>query len=133
MKTSVLPENILRCMTPEDRAELGQRTSAETVEEWEIRNERDLHKAIRSLLSLRDIEWVESRMDKRTTQRKGVPDFIFSVNGQAIAWEIKTPAGKLSLVQERMLERLMSPPNLWNIKVIRSLPEAIHALAELGV
>jgi len=119
-------------MTPEDRAAIGQCTAAETVEQWEIRNERDLHKAIRSLLSLRDIEFIESRMDKRTTTHKGVPDFIFAVNGQAIAWECKSPTGKLSDVQERMLERLMMPPNQWHVSVIRSAGEAIKKLYELG-
>jgi hypothetical protein len=108
--------------------ELGQQGGKDSILEWEHNTEKDLHVAIRSLLSLKGIEYFESRMDKRTTQRKGTPDFIFAVEGRAVAWECKSPVGKLSKAQEEMHIRLAQWPNYWKIKVIRSLQEAIKEL-----
>jgi hypothetical protein len=111
--------------------ELGQQGGKDSILEWEHKTEKDLHKSIRHQLLYRGIEFFESRMDKRTTQRKGTPDFVFAVEGRAIAWECKSPVGKLSKAQEEMHIRLEQWPNYWKIKVIRSLQEAIKELAEL--
>ena len=49
------------------------------------------------LLNLRGIYYVRSRMDRATTTRKGVPDFIIILPGER-AWlvEVKTEVGTLS-------------------------------------
>src|SRR5947207_5398930 len=112
--------------------------------------EKELHQKIRTLLDHHDIVYFESRMDKKTTQRKGVPDFLFAVDpgnsgslaypfnagdvtiperhtsminlGAACAWECKTETGKLSEEQRAMLTKMnFSPPNCWRTAVIRTV------------
>jgi len=97
-----------------------------------IATEKELHKEIAAILDAKGIVFVRSRMDRRTTQAKGTPDFLFSIRGYSFAWEVKTEKGRLSLEQERMLDRMSMPPNNWNVSVIRSAGEAIKKLYELG-
>jgi hypothetical protein len=113
--------------------------------EREITTERELHDAVRDLLDRRGIVYFHSRMDKRTTQQKGVPDFIFSVgirwmfgvtagvNAVPFAWECKIGKGKLSEDQEKMMARLIAPPNKWRVTVIRSVQDALEDLNLLGL
>lgn len=106
--------------------------------------ERDLHRSICKLLDLKRIVYIHSRTDKPTTQAKGVPDFLFAVCydinhplgemvTSAVAWEVKTDKGKLSEEQIAMHWKMQKQPNAWNVKVIRSLDEAIQELENLGV
>jgi hypothetical protein len=105
--------------------------------------ERDLHKSIRALLNAKRIVFFESRMDKRTTQRKGVPDFVFSVKSSplgsrlgyntAVAWEAKVGNGKLRPEQQTMFEAMQRHPNQWHCAVVRSLDDAIKELEALGL
>lgn len=100
-------------------------------------SEKDLHRQIRQLLDAKGIVYFESRMDRPTTQRKGVPDFIFAVWRRCeawiypVAWECKIGKGKLSSEQEETFKRLQRPPNAWQCTVIRSLDEAIAELERL--
>ena len=100
--------------------------------ESRIASEKELHAEIAAILDAKGIVFVRSRMDKRTTNRKGTPDFLFSIRGHSMAWEVKTASGRLSLEQERMLDRMSNPPNNWNVSVIRSAGEATKKLYELG-
>ena len=97
-----------------------------------IASERELHAEIAAILDAKGIVFVRSRMDKKTTNRKGTPDFLFSIRGHSFAWEVKTEKGRLSLEQERMLDPMSNPPNNCNVSVIRSAGEAIEKLYELG-
>jgi hypothetical protein len=92
-------------------------------------SEKILQRQIAELLHRHGIVVFYQRMDRRTSGKTGQPDFLFAVNGQAIAWEIKTETGRLSLEQERLMDKLSQPPNSWKCKVIRSVEEAIHQLA----
>ena len=94
--------------------------------------EKELHRQISKILDAKGVVFIHSRTDKRTTNRKGTPDFLFSIRGHSFAWEVKTASGRLSLEQERMLDRMSNPPNQWNVAVIRSAGEATKKLYELG-
>ena len=128
-----LPEHILRMIDFAERKKMGKhfRTSEEIASDAERITERKLHAQIRSLLSLKNIVYFESRMDKRTTQKKGAPDFIFATKGIPVAWECKVGKGKLRPEQEEMLCKM--EVNGWRIKVVRSLQEASEALKDMGV
>jgi hypothetical protein len=82
--TSPLPENYLRCMTPEARKSVGQQTAAEVMANGVATSERALQKQIVGLLRLKGIEVNVSRMDKRKTDVVGWPDLTFAVDGP---WE----------------------------------------------
>ena len=59
--------------------------------------EAELHQQIESWLKSKRFYYVHSRTDQRTTQAKGVVDFIVAMPGGKVAWvEIKRKGGKLS-------------------------------------
>ena len=137
-------------MDPTVRASLGKhyRTWDEIQTQATMTNERSLHAQIRNLLNLKGIVFFESRMDRKTTQPKGTPDFIFSVLLERpekhdptsnlcvplpVAWEIKVGNLKLRPEQETMLRNMQRRPNAWNCKVIRSLQEAADELKAMGI
>lgn len=127
----VLPENILRCLKPEDRKAVGQRTTAEVMKNGEAKSEKELQKQIVGLLRLNGIEPNVSAMHKATTHRVGWPDITFAAFGIPCAWEIKMPTGEESKEQKQMAIRLSTPPNCWRCRVIRSIDEALHELSEI--
>jgi len=98
----------------------------------EIKSERILQGQIVNILRLRSIEVCWHRTDTRSAATVGWPDLTFAVNGQAIAWEVKLPGGKLSKDQERVAGLLIHPPNNWQFRIIHSVDEALSALKVLG-
>ncbi len=143
MKTTDITDNMVRLMSKADRKRLGFKTREEAISEAEIKSERDLHKQIGNLLRLRGIVFFESRMDKKTTRKKGEPDFLFSVailNGPPTntiavpcAWECKTGSGQLSDDQKAVAVKLTTFPNHWRFVVIRSVDEALAELKRMGL
>ena len=141
---TVLPENILKCLSPLERKRLGKAgmTKAEAADRAEAKNERELQRQIVSYLQLKGIEVLWHRTDKRSTATIGWPDVTFTI-GQyvslvgifpvACAWEIKFSNGKLSKEQSDLATRLQSPPNFWRFRVITSFEQARRELRELGI
>lgn len=143
----VIPENILKCMSPEARRKYGQRTAAEVMASGEATSEKQLQRSIVGLLRLKGIEVNVSAMHKRTTHRVGWPDLTFSVwvDGllmgvlpgtripMACLWEVKMPQCELSPEQEDMKEKLDDGPNAWRHRVIRSVDQALAELKEMGI
>lgn len=130
--STVLHQNILRLMRPEDRARLG--TAGLTAEEAEAacvaRNESDLQVLIKTMLNRYGIYVVRSRMDKRTTTAKGTPDLLFNLPGVgAIAWEVKMPGKHPTPEQYEAMEQMRA--NGWQVAVIRSYDEALKLYKEL--
>ena len=89
-------------------------------------SERDLQQAIQTLLGYKGIQSIRSRMDTRTSNNLGTPDFLFAVKGQAVAWEAKLPKKPLSLEQSGMRSRLEK--NGWRYSIIHTIDEAINEL-----
>ena len=140
MKSTVLPENILKCMSAKDRKELHQKTASEVLEAGEAKSERELQKQIVGLLRLKGIEPLVPTFGKKTRMNTGWPDITFAVqtvehNFQtyAGAWECKLPGQKLTVDQERMAKRLKERPNGWTFAVITSVDDAIKSLRGMGV
>lgn len=143
MSTPITP-NILRLMTPEQRASLGKAgmTPDESVAKQVAKNERELQTQIVNLLRLRGIEPCWHRTDKKSAATIGWPDITFAVvvtlaGGWVVrtpvAWEVKFGAGELSKEQNQMAIRLQSPPNGWRWREIRSVDQALAELKEIGV
>jgi len=133
---------MLTKLSPTDRKKLGRAglTKSDCEAIVEAKNERELQKQIVNYLRLRGIEVNVSRMDKRTTHRKGWADITFSVRCKCCVnqvvpciWEVKYGEGKLSPEQEKLAVTLTTPPNCWRFRVIRSLAEAREELRQLGL
>ena len=138
----LIPDHVKRMIAHSERVKLGIKTNEEQQERVDDYNERKLHGEICQLLNLKGIAYCHARMDKKSRMTKGWPDFTFAVglssDGVGIstvpcAWECKVGKGQLSLEQEEMRIRMISPPNAWRCRVIHSLKEAADELKELGI
>lgn len=125
MKSSVLPDNILKLMSPQDRAALGKagRTMDEISADNEKKLESEFQKDIGNYLRLKDIVYGWSRMDRKTTTFKGWPDFVFAIRGRAIALEAKV--GKRQTTPEQDQTHAAMRANGWEVHVVRTFPEVV--------
>lgn len=107
--TGIITDGMLRCMGDELRKPMGKAgwTAEECSESNAVKLERILQKQISNWLRLHSVAFISSRMDKRTRNTKGCPDFLFAIRGQATAVEAKRPGGTLRPDQERMRLELM--------------------------
>jgi hypothetical protein len=140
----VLPESFLKCMRPEDRAELGRagRLQAEADARGAARSEKALQRQIENYLRLRGIEVIRSRMDRKTSNNVGTPDLLFAVENlsaghaprvYALALEVKLPGRKLDPEQEKMREAMTTHPNGWTHRTVNSVEEVKSFLDGLGL
>lgn len=111
--SQVLPEHVLKRMSAADRSQLGKagRTMAEAAEVFCFKSERDLQKHINRELNRRNIPFIYSRSDRRTTNTKGTPDFVFPLRGLFGRYgfiEVKFGSGKPSKEQTELIESLLA-------------------------
>lgn len=102
----ILPEHILRLMSPEDRQALGKGaiTAAEATECAIGRREREEQKIFNTWLNVklaeRKLYPINPRSDKASTIRRGHPDYtIFLPNARMLLLEMKVQGGILSADQ----------------------------------
>lgn len=102
------PDNILRCMNPSDRKAMGKAgmTQCEATAINVARLEKEIHTTLGQWLRLNDFVFIHSRTDKRSTQEKGVPDFIIMRNNRVLCIECKLPSNKLQPDQEAFKAKL---------------------------
>lgn len=124
----IIPQNIVERMSPMDRGDLNQSTAEERSSIVDLRLERDLHKLIMNELSRRQIFYVHSRTDKKTSQNVGVPDFIFAVLGLPTAVEVKLPGRKLTADQEYVRNAMIQDG--WRYEVVYSFDQFVSLLKE---
>ncbi len=118
---TVIHENYLKLMSPEDRKSLGQMTADEAVQACDTRIEKGLHKLIELELHRSGICYFHQRMDKPSGGKKGWPDFTFCIAGIPFAIECKTATGRVSDEQTEILCALRK--NGWNAHVVRSFEQ----------
>jgi hypothetical protein len=140
----VLPEKILRLLSPEDRASLGKGglTAEDVLQRGRVKAERDLQNLICNYLRMRGVLPIQNRMDMPTSNNKGLPDILFAVEGRcahrgctityACAWECKLPGGKLEQAQREMAAKMTESPNAWRWELITSVDDALRELAAIG-
>jgi len=105
--TGPLPNHILKLMKKEDRPEgVAGMTTDEVAEMNDKQTERDIHDDIESYLRRNRIPYDHSRMDKRTTNKVGDPDFKIYMFNHVLFLEVKKPDGKLSPEQIKRIEEL---------------------------
>lgn len=97
----------------------------------DVKAEKELHRQIEQFLRLKGVRAiVHSRMDRKTTQAKGVPDFLFCWKGKPTAMELKTGNNTLSDEQVKWIGEMYDDG--WKVGVVRSLDDCIKLLSEPG-
>jgi hypothetical protein len=105
--SKTLPPHIAAMMPDQQRLDLEIKLPAELQAKIEAQDEAVLHNHIENLLRLRGAYWVHSRMDKKTANRKGVPDFIVCYQGVFVGIEAKVGGNKPTDEQMEQLEAIM--------------------------
>lgn len=125
---TLLPENILRLMSPADRAALGKGgvNKAEAEAKFIARSEKELQKLIAAELNRRGIWFHQAAMYKRTTGTVGTPDFLFAVNGVPVGLEVKYEKGRVRPEQKKAIEQMRA--NGWCCFVVYTFDEALGLL-----
>jgi hypothetical protein len=128
--SKVLPEKVLRLLSPADRRSLGKAglTADEALQAARVKSERDLQNLIETYFNLRGVVAIRSRMDKATTTPKGTPDFMLALRGRAVVIEAKLPGEELTPEQEAMKARMTGDPNGWHWLTVYSLDEVKELL-----
>ena len=118
--TGPVPENIWNLMSEEDRRLIAQgnvppkvRLTANegAVARYVHRTERQEQNTLASWLGLQEergilvYDW--SRTDRRSTNRKGMPDFRVYRDGRVLLGEMKIEGAKLSPDQVQMCEKFL--------------------------
>lgn len=98
--TSLLPDHVLRLMSPEDRKAIKQTTAEEDGAKYNQKLEREDHRTFSKWCSLNGIYYLWSRTDKAVTIQVGHPDFSLFHKGLTLFIEFKRPGQKLSKEQE---------------------------------
>jgi len=139
MKSTTLPDNILKRMEPSARKSLGKsgRTQKEIREEQGFKLEKDIHNDIDQWLNSKDVIFQHERMDRKTRGRKGWPDFTFCWSHlrldlewiHPIGCEVKRPGCSPTREQVEIHERMRR--NGWTVLVVQSLQELIEELKKL--
>lgn len=91
--------------------------------------EKSLHRDVYNELLRRRIWFVDSRMDRPTTQRKGIPDFICCVRGEFLAIELKRPGEKPKEEQIHEINEIRQSGG--RVCVATSLEEVIFAIRDV--
>lgn len=120
---NILPERILKLMTPAERKKLGKagRTMEDIGAEQAAKSESELQSQLKSLLALRHITFLSPRFGKASGILPGWPDITFAHHGIPCLWEVKIGKNDLQEVQAAL--RPILERNGWRYAVIRSLDE----------
>jgi hypothetical protein len=128
--TRPLSENILKCMSPEQRKKYGQMTSLEAQEKWARETERQMHVDVKRECLRQQIYVIEAPMHKRSALPKGHPDLTLLKNGYNMLLELKVRT-KLSNDQIDQIELLKECGNPTVVaSTLKDAIEAIHAWLE---
>ena len=130
-----LPQSFLRRMEKSERKPLGKAgiLNEEAQALADRRSERQLQEQVAALCRQRNLFFIQSRMDKATTVRKGLFDFTIFLpahwpgerdlcNPEVLAVECKTAVGKLSVDQLKLFQEFEHQTGA-PVHVIRSLAQ----------
>ncbi len=126
--SSEIPERMRRCMSGDDRraSRVGP-TSAEAAAKAVRCAERELQDQMAGLLRQRNLFFDSSRMDRATTNRKGMPDFrIVLPGGKALMVEAKVAGGELEHEQRLVFDQYFRQTGqsvhlVWNLQDFKTL------------
>ena len=129
----VVPGNLLKCMSEADQRRFSRsgKTPAEAREHAMAKDERELQRQIANYLRLHGIWFTQSRMDRRTSNTVGTPDFIFCYRGRFVAWEVKCPWAKaLRPEQANARDSIIEAGGEW--RLVTTLAEGKEHLEEIS-
>lgn len=136
----ILPERILKAMTPAERKKLGKAgmLAAEGQAKAEHKNESEMQSQIQSYCDLRGWPCYRSRTDKRSTGRVGTPDLLICLPfrrgitsiGLFVAIECKMNGNKPTREQNFELGKIIAAEG--TTLVAYSAQEAIDFLRQLN-
>jgi len=127
-----VPGNLLSCMSEADQRRFSRsgRTPAEAREAAVAKDERELQRQIANWLRLHGIWFTQSRMDRRTSNTVGTPDFIFCYRGRFVAWEVKCPwAPALRPEQRKAADAIVAAGGEW--RLVTSLAQGKEHLEKM--
>jgi len=130
---NVIPENILSKMNPADRAQLSKEvrlTAAERQTAGEHRLEMEMHNGFAGWLTLRKqfFSFVHANPSRKSTIKKGWPDFTVLYQGRGLLIEFKVPPNSLTKEQKDVFHELSVAGN--QIYICTTLGDAIHLTIE---
>jgi hypothetical protein len=130
---NVIPENILTKMEPADRAKLPKELRLTANERQTVavnKLEREMHNGFSNWLNLRKrfFSFVHTNPVRKSTIRKGWPDFTVLHRGRALLIEFKVPPNSLTAEQKDVFQELSVAGN--QIYVCTTLEDAIHLTIE---
>ncbi len=139
MKCDVLPENILRCMSAEDRAThakaVGHPNAGKTSEELREaaikKDERTAQKEIANYLRLRGLQFINPPMNKKSTLPEGWPDFTLAFRGHPMAFEVKVWGQKPRPEQIERHEKMREDG--WVVHVVNSVADVVAIFQNMEV
>jgi hypothetical protein len=129
---SSLNDRQRQLIEPADRQELGLQVSKAMHKRKLNTIERDEQRTLAAWLKLREddgvlvFDW--SRTDRRSTCRKGMPDFKLYRFGRVLLGEMKIEDGRLSADQVEMMERFKRAGT--QVQLWRSAAEAIEKIRD---
>lgn len=129
LKPIELPDALVRAIAKGDRKVLGLVTSEEALCAQELRQEREMHKLFANWLRLHGVPFIHARMDKKSTIRRGWPDFTLLWGGRALCLEFKLPGEGLDPDQIEVHRELTL--NGTPVQTVHSVAEAIGAAQSL--
>ena len=102
------PDHFKTKLPDEERKALGKLgwTAEQAFERHLARKEKDLQDEVAAWLDINSIWYSRARMDKRSTLRKGTPDFICCVEGQFLAVECKSSIGRVTPEQDEEIKSI---------------------------
>lgn len=114
-------------MAPTVRRQLNVPTQSDADAKFMKRSEKLLQEQIASLLRQRNLFFIRSRMDKKTSVQKGMPDFVIAIPAQGslarmLLVEVKVKGGKVS-DDQLALHREYHEKTDDNVVVVWSLQE----------
>jgi hypothetical protein len=110
MNPPLLPENLLKCISPADRKQLGKGglTAQECQDRFASRTERAEAKLFAQWLTGRELLFIQARADRKSTIRVGWPDFTILGDGRTLLLEMKCPHVQPTKEQIRCVNALRS-------------------------
>ena len=132
MKLPAVPsEGFLAALPEEERRKLGRAgiTREEAEATYKRGQEIQLQRLITNYLNLNEIYYEWDRTDKRTSGKRGRPDFRCCVKGLWLALECKAEGETLS--KEQAIEALRLRKSGGKFVVVFSLKDAIEAIADV--
>ena len=128
-----VPDSFRKKLPAKERKALGKHgmTAAEARERYRSGQEKILQGDIAAWLDIEGIWYTRSRMDRKTTLRKGTPDFICCVNGLFLAIEAKCEGGEVKEEQAEAISRIWGSSGYLHAMVAYTLKQVIFRVKEL--